>query len=111
MWSKRSNVKLNDKGLGWLRQQGALAGLMGAGLILSDLFLPMPAPGLMTALGQIYGWFIGGMYAALGSTGVGTLGEKEPLTTILLATALPILIFPPIWLLIQKRSRKAVAAE
>jgi len=185
---------LSKQGIEWLRQQGALAGFVGAGLIVSDLFLPVPAPGLMTALGQIYGWFVGGLYATLGSTcagllayflvrglgqraanfiagsegmaqlqhffehggawaialtrmlpvipevlcclaglarmpfqrfliallsgsvpmafvfaGIGKIGEKEPITTILLATALPILIFPPIWLFIQKRTRKAVS--
>lgn len=184
---------LSEQGLDWLRDQGVLAGFVGAGLIVSDLFLPVPSPGLMTALGQIYGWFVGGLYAALGSScagllayflvralgqraanfiagseeikqlqrffdrsgvwaialtrmlpvipevlcclaglarmpfkrfliallsgsipmafvfaSLGKLGEKDPVTTVLLAIALPFLIFPPIWLLIQRRTRKAV---
>lgn len=179
---------LNEQGLDWLRQQGAWAGLVGAGLIISDLFLPIPVSAVMVALGQIYGGLIGGMYAALGSTGAGlfayvsvralgpraalviagdeslwklqrffnqrgataialtrvlpvvpevlcclagltpmpfsrflvallcgsvpmsfvfasfgSLGAEEPITTLLIAAALPVLIFPPIWLLLQQR--------
>ena len=63
----------SEEGLEWLRRQGPLAGLAGAGLIVSDLLLPMPGTGIMTALGEIYGGFVGGLYAALGSISGGLL--------------------------------------
>lgn len=56
-----------EEGLAWLREQGHWAGVIGAGLIVSDLFLPMPASGIMAGLGQIYGGVVGGLYAAMGS--------------------------------------------
>jgi uncharacterized membrane protein YdjX (TVP38/TMEM64 family) len=64
------------EGLTWLRRQGPLAGLAGAGLIASDLFLPMPSTGVMAALGEIYGGLVGGLYALLGSLsgGLGAYG-------------------------------------
>ena len=62
-----------EKGLEWLRGQGPLAGLLGAGLIASDLFLPVPASGLTAALGEIYGGFVGGLYASAGSLSGGFL--------------------------------------
>ncbi len=183
---------VSEEGLEWLRGKGAFAGLIGAGLIVADLFLPIPSPGVMAGLGQIYGWFVGGLYAALGSTvaglcayfivrlmgeraagfmagseelkklrhffehsgawaialtrmlpvvpevlcclaglsrmplltffvalvsgtlpvsfvfaGLGSFGEEEPVTTMFLATALPFLIFPPIWFLLQRRAARA----
>lgn len=58
---------VGEKGLAWLREQGSLAGFAGAGLIASDLLLPMPASGITAALGEIYGGVVGGIYASLGS--------------------------------------------
>lgn len=60
-----------EQGLVWLRERGHWAGVVGAGLIVSDLFLPMPAGGIMAGLGQIYGGVIGGIYAAVGSVCAG----------------------------------------
>jgi uncharacterized membrane protein YdjX (TVP38/TMEM64 family) len=60
-----------DEGLRWLKNQGPWAGIVGAGLIVSDLFLPMPISGVMAGLGQIYGGLIGGVFAAIGSVAGG----------------------------------------
>ncbi len=61
----------SEEGIVWLRSLGPWAGIMGAGLIVSDLVLPVPATGVMAALGQIYGGFTGGLYSALGSITAG----------------------------------------
>ncbi len=51
----------------WLRQQGKFAWLAGVILLASDLFLPIPATGVMAALGLIYGPVLGGLIGATGS--------------------------------------------
>ncbi|NIP94217.1 MAG: DedA family protein, partial [Akkermansiaceae bacterium] len=40
---------------------------------LSDLFLPIPGTVVMSALGYIYGLWLGGLFAALGSILAGLL--------------------------------------
>lgn len=57
---------------GW----GASAWLVGWGLLLSDILLPVPGTVVMSALGWIYGALIGGILAATGSflAGVGAYG-------------------------------------
>ncbi|MEM7307251.1 MAG: VTT domain-containing protein [Planctomycetota bacterium] len=64
----------SDEGLLWLRDQGAFAGLAGAGLIASDVLLPMPGSGVMAALGVIYGGWVGSLYSLLGSLLGGLVG-------------------------------------
>ena len=50
-----------------LRAAGSWAWLAGIGLLVSDLFLPIPGTVIMSALGLIYGFWIGGLLSALGS--------------------------------------------
>lgn len=47
---------------------------VGIGLLVSDLILPIPATGIMAALGNVYGWLTGGLIAAVGSAGAGIVG-------------------------------------
>jgi uncharacterized membrane protein YdjX (TVP38/TMEM64 family) len=56
-----------EKGVAWLRQYGAWAGVFALALIISDLILPVPTPAVMAALGMLYGPLIGGLLASLGS--------------------------------------------
>jgi uncharacterized membrane protein YdjX (TVP38/TMEM64 family) len=60
--------------IGWLREQGPYAWMAAIGLLVADLFLPLPASGIMAALGVLYGALIGGLIAALGSFLSGSLG-------------------------------------
>jgi uncharacterized membrane protein YdjX (TVP38/TMEM64 family) len=68
----------------WLQQAGPWAWAAGIGLLAADLVLPVPGTIVMSALGLIYGAFLGGLIAAAGSIlaglsgyGVGRLvGEK-----------------------------------
>lgn len=49
------------------------AWLAGIGLLVIDLFLPVLGTAVMSALGLVYGWFLGGLLSALGSIGAGLL--------------------------------------
>lgn len=50
-----------------LNQYGSWAWGVGQLLLIGDLFLPIPATVVMSALGYIYGWVIGGLLSGLGS--------------------------------------------
>lgn len=58
----------------WLRSYGSWAWFAGFLLLLGDLILPIPATAVMTALGIVYGPWIGGTIAAFGSLMSGALG-------------------------------------
>jgi uncharacterized membrane protein YdjX (TVP38/TMEM64 family) len=51
----------------WIQQHGSWAWMAGVLLLASDIVLPVPSTVVMSALGLIYGWFIGGLLASLGS--------------------------------------------
>ncbi len=55
-----------EAAIGWLEGYGRWAWAVGVGLIVSDLFLPVPATAVISALGFIYGAVLGG---AIGTTG------------------------------------------
>lgn len=50
------------------------AWLAGIGLLLADLLLPIPGTVVMSALGAVYGFWIGGLIAVVGSMLAGVLG-------------------------------------
>lgn len=56
-----------------MRSSGSWAWAVGIGLLLVDLFLPILGTVVMSALGLVYGWFIGGVIASIGSVGAGLL--------------------------------------
>ncbi len=58
----------------WLRSSGPWAWAAGIGLLVSDLVLPVPGTVVMSALGLIYGPWLGGVVAAAGSMGAGLAG-------------------------------------
>lgn len=57
--------------LGAVRSYGWL---LGIALLVVDLFLPIPATGIMTALGMVYGFWLGWLVAAAGSALAGIAG-------------------------------------
>jgi uncharacterized membrane protein YdjX (TVP38/TMEM64 family) len=57
----------------WLTQHGRWAWAAGIVLLVSDLFLPVPATAVMAALGYVYGPFVGGLIGAFGSCLAGGL--------------------------------------
>jgi uncharacterized membrane protein YdjX (TVP38/TMEM64 family) len=50
------------------------AWLAGIGLLVADLLLPIPGTVVMSALGVVYGFWLGGVLAAVGSMLAGILG-------------------------------------
>lgn len=57
----------------WLRNFGVWGWLAGTGLLMLDLILPIPSTVVMSALGYLYGPYIGGALAAGGSWLAGLL--------------------------------------
>ena len=56
-----------DAAVEWLRGCGAWGWLAVLGLLIGDLILPVPATGVMSAAGYLYGTLVGGTLSALGS--------------------------------------------
>lgn len=57
----------------WLEQYGAWAWAVTMGLLVIDLFLPLPATILMSAAGYLYGMFYGSLISIAGSFASGSL--------------------------------------
>ncbi|MBL9116895.1 MAG: VTT domain-containing protein [Verrucomicrobiaceae bacterium] len=51
----------------WLAMYGKWAWAVGIGLLCADILLPIPGTLVMSALGFLYGWLLGGCIAAAGS--------------------------------------------
>ena len=63
-----------DAAIQWIRGWGAWGWLAIIGLLVSDLFLPIPATPVMSAAGFLYGTLVGGLVSAVGSFAAGTAG-------------------------------------
>lgn len=63
-----------DGSVHWLNAAGPWAWAAGALLLVGDLVLPVPGTVVISALGYIYGVFVGGLVAAAGLTAAGVLG-------------------------------------
>jgi uncharacterized membrane protein YdjX (TVP38/TMEM64 family) len=57
-----------EEGLKRLQSFGAWAWLIAVGLIVADLFLPVPSTAVIAGLGMLYGPFLGGLIGGVGST-------------------------------------------
>ena len=56
-----------DGAITWVRGWGAWGSLAVMGLLIADLFLPIPGTPLMSAAGYVYGIWIGGLVSSAGS--------------------------------------------
>lgn len=75
IWGGRLEARFSfDGSIAWLQSTGPWAWAAGIGLLVSDLFLPIPGTVVMSALGYIYGPWIGGLIAASGSIFGGLAG-------------------------------------
>jgi uncharacterized membrane protein YdjX (TVP38/TMEM64 family) len=63
-----------DRLVAWFQSYRASAWLVGTGLLVSDLVLPIPNTMVMAALGVIYGPVLGGLVSTLGNCLSGLLG-------------------------------------
>jgi uncharacterized membrane protein YdjX (TVP38/TMEM64 family) len=57
----------------WIQNYGAWGWLAVMGLLIVDLFLPIPATGVMSAAGYLYGPMVGGLISLAGSFSAGVL--------------------------------------
>lgn len=68
IWGARFDAALTLEGAqAWITGYGAWAWLAGLLLLMSDLVLPVPATIIMSALGLVYGWWLGGLLASAGA--------------------------------------------
>ena len=75
IWGSGFEQSFSQEGaVAWLTGYGRWAGVAGILLLISDLFLPIPATAVMAALGFVYGPVAGGLIATLGSFLSGALG-------------------------------------
>ena len=74
IWGEGFEQRFSQAGaIEWLRDYGRWAWAAGILLLMSDLFLPIPATAVMAALGFIYGPVAGGLIATAGSFCSGAL--------------------------------------
>lgn len=67
-------VPLLTDPLPWMRAGGIMAALVGVGLLIADVFLPVPSSLVMIAHGAIFGVFIGTLLSLIGSVGATLVG-------------------------------------
>ena len=60
-----------EKCIAWFSRTRSFAWLMGILLLISDILLPVPATGIMAALGAVYGPWAGGLQASSGQSAQG----------------------------------------
>ena len=74
IWGSQVEESMSlENTVSWLRSTGNWAWAAGIGLLIIDLFFPILGTVVMSALGLVYGWFIGGLFSALGSIAAGLL--------------------------------------
>lgn len=58
----------------WFNRIRPYGWAIGIGLLMGDLVLPVPATGIMAALGNVYGVMAGTLFGVIGSAGAGFIG-------------------------------------
>ncbi|MBV9495079.1 MAG: TVP38/TMEM64 family protein [Acidobacteria bacterium] len=58
----------------WLRSAGIVAGVIGVGLLIADVVLPVPSSVIMIAHGALFGIWIGALLSLVGSVGASLTG-------------------------------------
>jgi uncharacterized membrane protein YdjX (TVP38/TMEM64 family) len=75
LWGDRFMERFSEAGaIEWIRGWGPWGWLAVIGLLMADLFLPLPATYLMAAAGYLYGALLGGIISAVGSFAAGIAG-------------------------------------
>jgi uncharacterized membrane protein YdjX (TVP38/TMEM64 family) len=60
--------------ISWFSRVKGVAWAWGIGLLVSDIILPVPASGIMAALGNVYGLALGALVGIIGSIAAGVTG-------------------------------------
>lgn len=58
----------------WMNRGGALAAILGVGLLIADILLPVPSSLVMVAHGALFGVVLGTLLSLLGSVGAALFG-------------------------------------
>ncbi len=58
----------------WMKHGGVLAAALGVGLLIADVFLPVPSSLVMVAHGSLFGVVVGTVLSLVGSVGAALLG-------------------------------------
>lgn len=75
LWGTQFEILFNQQAcVTWFSRIRPYAWLIGIALMTSDLLLPIPATGIMAALGSVYGLWLGTFFSILGSTITGFTG-------------------------------------
>jgi uncharacterized membrane protein YdjX (TVP38/TMEM64 family) len=75
LWGAHFDLLFNQQDCAvWFSQIKPYAWLIAIGLFMGDLVLPIPATGIMAALGSVYGLWLGSLISILGSTLAGLAG-------------------------------------
>lgn len=68
IWGDQFDAVLSLEGARkWMESYGDWAWAAGIVLLIADIILPVPSTVVMSALGWMYGWWLGGLIAAAGS--------------------------------------------
>lgn len=68
IWGDQLDTMFSLEGTrAWMAGHGSWAWLAGILLLVSDILLPVPSTVVMSALGLVYGWLVGGLLASAGS--------------------------------------------
>lgn len=68
IWGEMFERALDPEGArAWMQTYGCWAWAAGIGLLVSDIALPIPGTVVMSVLGWMYGWWLGGLIASGGS--------------------------------------------
>jgi uncharacterized membrane protein YdjX (TVP38/TMEM64 family) len=68
IWGARFDAVFSLEGArAWMESYGDWAWAAGIVLLIADIVLPVPSTVVMSALGWMYGWWIGGLICAAGS--------------------------------------------
>jgi uncharacterized membrane protein YdjX (TVP38/TMEM64 family) len=68
------NVPMLTDPTPWLDEQGVVAGSLGVGLLVVDVFIPVPSSGVMVAQGALFGVVLGTLLSLIGGLGATLLG-------------------------------------
>ena len=75
IWGSRFELLFSQQACTkWFHEIRPWAWIVGIGLLMADLVLPIPATGIMAALGNVYGVWMGGLLSTIGSIGAGFSG-------------------------------------
>lgn len=62
----------------WFEEIRPFAWAVAIGLLVADIVLPIPATGVMAAVGSVYGPVLGAVVGAVGSASAGVVGYAAP---------------------------------